>query len=453
MFFGTTPQVIAQWLHQEFRRTKPERVFVPFAGNFVVEQIASLAATSINNSVQVFSTDVSLYSRAIGFGVTDTPFDCRLKPHILEEFPFFADKTSPLEIAATVIFFAEAAKIFTKQHIPYYQQLGNHARAHVPQYFAKIMKQLERFKENTATLRFFGTDACEMLPLVECGDAVFYDPPVLLGDYEKMFAPLRETFDFTEPHYTEMTEEVKQRHLQELSRTGALVYYRTNNPLPEPPEGYTEVFRYQYKWHGHYCVYANQNARLWCGQFQPIKEEIQPFPLIGEEDEITPKTRIDIVPVSGKIANHYRLLWVRKAEMSDMGYPFLFLADGKIIGLVLLESGVKFGMGLSLIVSDPAAPTSRYKRLSKLILHICCTKTMLDIINEKTMWEHHGFTTRVNSNNPVSMKYRGLFDLAKREETKEGNYAYRLIYQSKMLFPDVETALASWLKKDGKVVD
>jgi hypothetical protein len=453
MFFGTTPNIIAQFLSTEFLRLRPKRVVVPFAGNFVVEQIASLAGKSAGFAPEILSTDVSLYSRAIGFGITDTPFHCSIKPHVLDDFPFFADKTTPLEIAAMVIFFAEVAKNLGKEHIPYYASLNRNAKASTEAYFGKILQQLSRFKENTARLRFFGTDACEVLPLVENGDVVFYDPPVLLGDYEKMFAPLAGVFDFTEPSYTEMTDEVKQHHLRLLRENGATVYYRTNNPLAEPPQGYTEVFRYQYKWHAHYCVYASCVGERFSGRFQPIKEEVKPYPLIGESDVITAQSRVEIVPVSGNVGNHYRMMWVKKAEMGNMGTPLVVLVDGKIAGLLVLESGLKFGTDLVLIVSDPAAPTSRYKRLSKLMLHLCCTRTVLDLINERTMWEHTGFTTRVLTNNPVSMKYRGLFDLAKREEFKEGNYEYKLIYQSKTLFPDVETALAAWLKKDGKVVD
>lgn len=174
------------------------------------------------------------------------------------------------------------------------------------------------------------------------------------------------------------------------------------------------------------------------------------------QHDLTPlnaASRIEAVPVSGKIGNHYRMMWVKKAEMGNMGTPVLVLADGKIIGLLVLEGGLKFGTDFVIIVSDPAAPTSRYKRLSKLILHLCCTETVLAMMNERTMWEHTGFTTRVLTNNPVSMKYRGLFDLVKREDFEQGNYKYKLIYQSKALFPDVETALAAWLKKDGKIVE
>ena len=152
---------------------------------------------------------------------------------------------------------------------------------------------------------------------------------------------------------------------------------------------------------------AKEESERFCGRFQPLQEEVRHCPIITEADEITLQTRIDIVSVNGNLGNHYRMMWVKKAEMGNMGSPFLVLADGKIIGLLVLESGVKFGTDLILIVSDPAAPTSRYKRLSKLMLHLCCTETVLNMVNERTMWEHTGFTTRVLTNNPVSMKYRG----------------------------------------------
>ena len=85
------------------------------------------------------------------------------------------------------------------------------------------------------------------------------------------------------------------------------------------------------------------------------------------------------------------------------------------------------------------------------MLHICCTQEVVDIMNEKSMWEHAGFTTRVFTNAPVSMKYRSLFDLKEREEDEEGNYKYKLIYQNKRkIAPTIKEGLKNWLKKDGK---
>ena len=76
------------------------------------------------------------------------------------------------------------------------------------------------------------------------------------------------------------------------------------------------------------------------------------------------------------------------------------------------------------------------------------------MFNDVTMWEHTGFTTRATSNEPVSMKYRGIFDLAERIEDKEGNYQYKLMYRTKeKLFDTIQDALIAWVKKEGKVID
>ena len=144
-------------------------------------------------------------------------------------------------------------------------------------------------------------------------------------------------------------------------------------------------------------------------------------------------------------------MWVKKAEMTDAGYSFLIFCDKKIIGLVTVESGVKFSTHFASIFSDPSAPTSRYKRLSKLILYLISTKAFLKEFNNITMWEHIGFTTRVFTNSPVSMKYRGKFKLNLREEDKDGNFKYRLIYQNKdKLSKTYKQALNEWYSKYAK---
>ena len=85
------------------------------------------------------------------------------------------------------------------------------------------------------------------------------------------------------------------------------------------------------------------------------------------------------------------------------------------------------------------------------MLYVCCTEEVQNMINDKSMWEHVGFTTRVFTNAPVSMKYRSLFDLKEREEETEGNYKYKVIYQNKRkIEPTIKDGLAKWLKKDGK---
>jgi hypothetical protein len=231
------------------------------------------------------------------------------------------------------------------------------------------------------------------------------------------------------------------------------VYYRTNNPIQDIPEGFKECYRYQYKYNAYYCVYSNEHLNTFVGRFSPVKEQTKDYKIISANDILTENTEIEILKVSPKIANHYRLMWVKKADMSSSGHSFLLFADKKLIGVLTLVEGLKLGHDLVVIFSDPCTPTSNYKRLSKLIIYLASTWEVINMVSEISMWEHNGLTTRVFTNEPVSMKYRGLFDVAERKEEKEGNYKYKIIYQNrKNIFKTLKEAYLVWLKKYKKDV-
>lgn len=449
MFFGTTPSVVSQFLQKEIKRSKPNCTYVPFAGNFVVEQLSAI----VYPKADIHSTDVSLYSRMIGYGLANQESEITIKDEILEDFPVFAKNPSPKNLAVAGIFFSEVGQCYKKKHIRYYQKMLQDAKTNQEEYYEKIMEKIEKFRDTLSDTNFYfyGVDACDIIPNAEKKDLMFYDPPVLLGDYEKMFKALEACMNFEEVEYTQMTEEVKYNHLKELSEKGVHTIYRTNNPLNNPPEGYREIFRYQYKYHSFYCLYSNKKKESFVGRFTPLKENPKNYQVINEADVITKDSKVDVIHVKSDIANHYRLMWVKKAEMTSAGHDLLMFIDGKLIGMVSLSDGMTFGHDLIAIFSDPCAPTSNYQRLSKLVLYLCCTEEMLGTFNNMTMWEHYGFTTRVFTGHPVSMKYRSLFDLTERKEEKDAGFKYKLIYQNRdKILPTYQDGLKEWLKKDGK---
>lgn len=444
MFFGTTPSVISQYISKQLHEIKPKRVFVPFAGNFVIEQLVGL----YDKSVECHSTDVMLYSIAIGFGAMGHPFYCKIKAEYLEMFPFFENKTSPLETAANVIYFNELAKYMGKQEHPYYSALINESLKTLEADYEKIMNKLTRFKLTLGNFIFHGIDACELIKDVRENDFVFYDPTYLTNGYEKLYKFIDDIFDWQKPDYTLITDEIKDNLLYELDQKGAKVYYRSMNQVPINFP-YEQIYHYQYKYNLAYCLYSNIESNKFVGRWKPLKDCEPKYKLIDAETVITEKSSIGVHKVVSAVVNHYRMLWVKKADMVDSGISFIITIDGKMIGCCQIKPPIAFGTEWAVIFSDPACPYSKYLRLSKLILYLICTKTMLKEINDISLWENKGFTTRVYTNNPVSMKYRGLFDLTERSKD-DGNYEYKLIYKSKKLFKNYKTALNEWLKKDGK---
>jgi len=447
MFFGTIPHIVSQYLFREFQKHNPKRIFVPFAGNFVVEQVAHKACPE----AEIHSTDVSIYSNAIGHAINDQDFRLEIKKEVLEHFKSLARMQSPIEKAAVVIFFTEVSKARRKRDIPYYADQYRDAIMNQETYVAKILDKLTQFRD-TSKFNYYGIDAVELLKKIRKGDMVFYDPPIdeTNKDYEMQFASLKECVSFDEVPYTIIDDELKQAQLKYLNELGVTVYWRTNESII-PPENFEEVFNFWYKWDGRYCIYSNRFNMTFVGTWEPLKEIIKNIKIIAAEDEITEKSVIEIVQQPAGVGNHYRLLWVKKAQMTDSGWCFLIMIDGKLIGVLQLLSGIKFRSDLILINSDPAAPTSKYSKLSKLVLFLCSTREMIDRINDLSMWQHEGFTTRVFSNNPMSMKYRGIFDLTERNECKDGDYKFKLIYQNrKNIFSTTRDALAEWVKRYGK---
>ena len=445
MFYGTTPQIISQYLKDAIPENVPQS-WVLFAGNFVVEQILAQRSAKI-----IHSTDISLYSRAIGFGLTDKRSDIKPNSTAIKTFPVLETLKTPIEIAAGVIFMTEMASHLKKNHVAYYANLVRDGKANAEIYLKKILDKLTKINKAIGHMKFHGDDACNHINKIQPGDFVFYDPPVISGDYEKMFAPLEEMYDFTPEPYTVITEEMKFNQLEQIHESGAIAYYRTNNPIT-PPKNYKETFRYKYRKDAEYCIYTNKRKKIFVGTASMMTEEARKYKMMGDNDEITHKTKIQVIQTKNSIGNHYRMMWVKKAEMTNGGIPFLILADGMIIGMAQIKDGTAMGHNMAIIFSDPASPLTQYARLSKLIIDLICTHEFLEMFNNITMWEHTGFSTKVFTNYKVSMKYRNKFDLTDREELKTGNYRYKLTYQNRnKILPTYRAALTQWVNKYAKI--
>lgn len=445
MFWGTTPSILSQFVHGEIARINPKRLFVPFAGNFVIAQLAG----SVDKNIEVFSTDISLYSAAIGLAATNQPINITLSDAYREKFPTFGKSNDPLEQAAEVVFFADYAASVHKAKHKYYASILKNGELNAERYKSEIIAKLKKFISNLGNLTFYAADACELIAMVQPGDMVYYDPPFDLGSYDKQFGILEnEIYNYTKPPFTEITDELKHKQLADMNSLGVYSYYRTHAPLEKSIEGYSECFLFQRNYTAFYRLHTNTVGKTFVSRSVLLRENSSlALPIISTADHITPKSKIEVVKVKSETINHYRLLWTKKAQMVDDGVPYLILIDGKVIGATALVSGLKFSTIWCSIFSDVTAPTSQYKRLSKLILYLICTQEMLGIINDATMWEHTGFTTRVFTNEMVSMKYRNLFDLVERSEDVGGFYKYKLLYHSKKLLPTFRDGLLEWPSK------
>lgn len=446
MFHGTTTAPVRAYLARELKAVKPKRLFEPFAGIFMVSQITGM----VSPETTVLSSEVSLYSVAIGCGLAGRAAPIKAKPLLAETFPALAGYTTPVQMAAIIIFMAEAAIARKKAgKTPYYETLFHDLQIRSTKYVDDIVKQVEKAKAHMPKdFQFHASDGVALLEQAQAGDFVFYDPPFYSGDYEKMFAALDDYFEMESIPYTNVTSDLKNEHLAALAAKGCHVYYRCEAPIEIP--GFELVFRAEYKFNGAFLVYANKAVTRGLIRHEVMQDRAKPYLTVMPTTEITQKSKVQIVPVPSPVANHYRLQWTKKANMRDLSKPYLFTIDGRVAGVIVIETGRFFGTSYALIVSDCTTTATSYRKLSKLLLLCILTDEFRKVVNDAFMWEHEGFTTIAYTDHDSSMKYRGLFELAEKQKGEDGveGKKYKLLYRTKtMRNPTIKGAFQQWFQK------
>ena len=443
MFLGTTTAPVRDYMAQEIRAAKPKKLFEPFAGIFMVSQIVGM----IDKNVEVHSSDVSMYSVEVGCGLAAIASPVTPKPLLFAEFPGFADMQQPIQRAAIMVFMAEAAVAYRKRHLNFYGRLYEDMRRRHVDYVKKLVAKAEQAKQNLPlNFTFHASDGVALMAQAQAGDVVFYDPPFWSGGYEKMFEALPDWYDMAPIPFTEVTSDLRDIHLQQLRERGCTVYYRCEKPLDPVPAGYELVFQAEYKHNGWFLVYSNNAATKAIRRNDRMRETPKGYNVVGPKTVFTAKSKIDIVPVGANVANHFRLLWTKKADMVSMGTAFLATVNGAVFGVMVMDSGQAFSSTYARIISDVGSTHTVYGKLSKLILGLILSNEFLKTVNDKFMCDHDGYTTVAYSDAPVSMKYRGLFDLAERKAGTAKKY--ELIYRTKKLrHPTLKAAFKHWLSK------
>lgn len=448
MFLGTTTVEVRDYLARELRSLKPTKVFEPCAGNFVV----SMLCGAIDKKITVRSGDVSLYSVAVGCGLGGIDSGIRLRESLEEEYPGFAGKTSPEEVAALAIIFLELALYRKKMHIKYYANLERDIRSDQAGYFDLVLKKVQAAKALLGDFRFVPMDCFESILEAKAGDVVFFDPPYFSGksdDYAKCSAALAECFHAPRIPFTEVTDELRIAALKDMSARGCIVYYRPEDEVEI--EGFEKCFQFEYRANKNYLVYSNRHQIVGHGRRILMPEKPTKFDVVFEDTEFGPDAKLEVVPVDAKTANHYRLMWTKKAAMKNLGRSFAVIVDGVIAGVVAIEPSLAFGSRFAVIVSDAAPHHTKYRRLGRLVLYAILNKEFLSRINDLAMHEHTGYTTVAYTNAAVSMKYRGLFELVKREKGDGIESQNRLIYRTEEMQTDtIQEAYRKWYGKHGK---
>ncbi len=426
-FIGSVNAETRKWLGNNGQAFDGRQVYVGCSGAFTVEQLLTRYAPK----AKLWGNDVSLYSGVLGAYLSGQTFRLEVQE---ERFawlePYLADeeaKAATVMIIFEMLKYEKANNLFKQRHWMHYM------KTFADFHHATVEKLRERKKE-TRMEAYTSRDIFDLLDEIPKDAVVIAFLPTYAGGYERMFKRLEEIFDWDSPSYGMIDEDRKKRILTKMMERDYL-YLDDHEWKGLPMVAVVRKARMKPVY-----IYSNMTALHRGVMKQQRHSEFVPFARLGDEDEITPASKLVIAPTTNRIVNYYRDVYLSKGVgiPADGEVPLVVAVDGKVFGF-LIYSRMQGG-GDVYLLADFVVNSTRYRRLAKLLLLVTQTREVRRLLEEKFFLEIPKCRTMVFTDKPVSMKYRGLYELARRDPGK-------LVYETELGLLDLSEVIPLWLKK------
>ncbi len=404
-------------------------VFVGCSGNFTVERI--LAAQGFT---ELHGNDVSLYSCALGAYLAKQPFRVEVKDG---ELAWLGDWLQPgLPALATLLLCTSTLEFHGRDH-PYHRRMWDAYLRRWAALHAKTVANLEKGMSGVSLRSFFAGDVVDFLAAAPPESVVVSFPPTYKGGYERLYKKLQAAFAWDEPTYQLFTPERFETLLEGMTSKR---YWCLSRDEPVPALAEYEIGRVQTSLRSKPVhVYANVRASILTQPRQNVADV--PFPRLSDPPVEGP---VSIVTLSQEQLNTLRSEYLSPTIVpARIMWAYGVLLGGRLAGAFAFGSPAgPIGFCDVYMTSDFAVQSS-VPRLSKLVLACILSSEVRDILEQKMAQKVRSIGTTAFTDKPVSMKYRGVFDLHSR---KEG----RLNYLGEAGKWTLEQALTWWKKTQQK---
>jgi len=261
--------------------------------------------------------------------------------------------------------------------------------------------------------------------------------PISAG-YEKLYGRLEKIISWTAPIYELLTKE-RYEETVIFMRQGRYLYLSDHDRNEDGLFAIVKTGRLR-------NVYLYSNLPFRKSYVIPYaKFQKSNLAVLPDDYQITEASKITFLKTDNIHLNYYKNLYLKKGIDYTTGLSPLFVfLDGYLFGFLLFDV-IRYGMdqdkstrGVYLlsdfIISHPI------KKLSKLLLLTTKTRELQDLLKAKFIQAVDFILTTAFTDKPVSMKYRGVYELMKRGEGF-------LQYTTKCGTITAEEAVKTWLKK------
>lgn len=434
MFIGTVPPeargIIGEILKSLDRSTE---ITVCCSGNFTIDKIAS------SLGFQVRSNDVSLYSRTIADIVMDRPCDMEcvdpLYGDLFETWP--EHRFKPLVMVMAVLRYSP----FDQQKNEYQKVMWTNFTENHLAFFENTVAKLERNGALDFKIKeFYYGDFREHFGACAPGGVSFIFAPTYKAGYEKLYKRVDEVFRYEHASYEIFDSNNAGELYRQMLQQGKCVIY-SDKIFPEIQPQIVGHVRLKGGKRDIY-IYSNVNGEksFICSYESPsLKKQIE---LVKRDKRFDQSTVVQVAVVETAAVNYFKHMFMSgKVDYSEGGdFGLVFFADGKAFGFATFSRILGTSDDRLIFLHSYFVCGSDQPRLSKLALSLLLSNEVKQVLMRKFMFKYDGMQTSVYTDKSESMKYGGVFELAKRDKGK-------LTYTGRFTGKSVEKTYQEWLKK------
>lgn len=422
-------------------------VLLPCAGNFTV----GAALRSGGYTGRISGCDITLYTSALGVYLAGTALDVSEREDCPEHLRGFLDCSAPASLAASVAIMLDLRQVWKGQSVWHRRVLANYRREW-PRLMEKTLVKLTAYRAHMAQgdgFAYVPQDAVAFLDAHDPEYAVFIAPPTFGSrDYINQERMLAASAQWDAPEYKDISfQDVPIYEKITSFRQWMIIMER---PLPEIEKILGEPVAVVHKGRKSitYAYAGHSRRRIVTRGYLPSSS---PGPIFPGDRPVTGEEEPGILLLDKKQTVRMNELFMSVRVdyfLADVALSLGLCLDRRIIGKLdfnlTKHAWALETPGLQIYQRSDLAVPSVEPRLAKLVLMMCQSHEVKQLI-DATFKDDFRFTvTTAFSRNPVSMKYRGVFKLHKRLEDPDG---YRLNYYGDLGLWTLADSLVQWYKK------
>lgn len=459
MFHGSLPDSVQQIMGDCIRDWKCTDIYVGCSGNFTIERMLK----GVTNA-RLHGNDVTIYSCLLGRYFSGAPLNARFNENYEGPMEFIQEyMKTDLDIATCVLLLSKMSTYLGSKPNPYYVRMIEAYKDQWPELFDKTRTKLEKAGQFLDS--FYAGDVIGWVDDVPKDQGFVCYPPFYSGDYEKMFKVIESIIAWDPPEYDMIDKDKIFEMFRKLTERDYFMF-GTNDELEEFSDYLMGISQTTNRGVPLYVYSKAPKSRIIVPHQQVASLMVE---RLGKDEDIGDTMRI--VPLKSEnfraLRSQYMNPYIKPgSETASFGV----LVDDKLIGVYAFSASPTLSNWdkhietptIYLLSDFPIAPT-KYKRLAKLVLYAALSRESKLYAERLTNHRIRSLVTTAFTKRPVSMKYRGLFQLLNKKQlpgVDEGetdmskiyyNSGYQLNYGAPMGQWTLAEGLELWKKKHSQI--